>query len=340
VTAARVPLVGTLALVFALAAGGCARKAEPGQIEAWNAELALLQAEQDSLRTRAAELIAADERIRNLPKGEIVVSVPTAFVRTVVERLFQDVVSRVTLHLGGIKAHAQKEVKKVVTLGKFVVDVDIDRVTGTLRPGKPGIVFGGDRVSLALPVTISEGTGEARIHFVWDGKNIAGLTCGDLDITQKVTGTIIPDNYMVTGALSLANRGRRIVATLQFPETRWRIRVRPSKESWDAIHAILEEKQGVCGWVLDKVNVPALLTNLTEENGFSVKLPLNDIRPIVLPAGVRDSVTVGGRTLSIAARTNSIRIDRDALWFSARVEIEGLDPATARRPETARSGSR
>ena len=46
------------------------RRATPEQIRAWNAELARLQAEQDSLRERAAELIAGDAADPRLPKGE------------------------------------------------------------------------------------------------------------------------------------------------------------------------------------------------------------------------------------------------------------------------------
>lgn len=321
--------LGALAVVLALmAANGCSRTATPQQIDTWNRELASLQSEQDSLRARAAALVAADERIRSLPKGDIVVAVPTAFVRSVVEHLFRDVVSNVTLSLSGIKAHAAKKVKKIVPIGEFVVDVDITRVVARLRPGKHSISFGGDSVSLTLPVSIAEGKGEATIHFVWNGKNIADLACGDLDLTQKVAGDVIPDDYVVSGVLALAIRGRHVVASLHFPETRWRIRVKPSKESWDAIHAILEEKRGVCGWVLDKVNVPNLLTNLTEEKGFSVKLPIDKIQPVVLPAGIRDSVTVGERTLAISAQAQSIRVDPDALWFSARVGVEGVAPAT------------
>jgi hypothetical protein len=319
------PLAAVLASL-ALAGGGCSRKPSPEQIRAWDGELARLQAEQDSLRARSAELIAKDPRILGLPPGDVVVAVPTDFVRSVIGILFRDVANRVTLSLKGIKAHAAKKIKKVVTIGEFVVDVDITEVLGKLEPGEPDITFGGDSISLSLPVRVAEGHGEALIHFVWNGKNIADLTCGDLDITQKVTGNVIPADYTISGSMVLQKQGRRVISSPHFPETRLRLRVKPSKESWDAIHAILEEKKGVCGWVLDKVNVPKILTNLTEEKGFNVKLPLNKIKPVVIPAGIRDSVTVGGRTLAIAAQTNTIRIDPDAFWYSATVRVEKGEP--------------
>ena len=325
-TARRVLLALAALLAVALLGTGCTRKPSSEQLRAWSDELGRLQAEQDSLRARSAELVAKDPRILGLPPGEVVVAVPTAFVRSVIDHLFRDVVDNVTLSLSGIKAHAAKKVKKVVTIGEFVVDVDIQKVVGKLRPGQPAIAFGGDSISLSLPISVTEGYGEALVHFVWDGKNVAGLTCGDLDITQKVTGNVIPGDYNVSGVMALVIHGRRVKSALRFPETRLRLRVKPSQESWDAINAILEEKHGVCGWVLDKVDVPNILTNLAEEKGFSVKLPLDKLKPVLLPAGIQDSVTVGGKTLAISARTNTIRIDPDAIWYSADARLEGVEP--------------
>ena len=319
--ARRVLCPGVMLLSLILAGSGCSRKASPEQLRAWDAELAQLQTQQDSLRARSAELIAKDPRVLGLPPGEVVVAVPTAFIRNVIEVLFRDVVDNVTLKLAGIKAHAKKKIKKIVTIGEFTVDVDITKVLGRIEPGQPDVTFGGDSISLSLPIRVARGNGEAMIHFVWDGKNVADVTCGDMDITQRVTGNVIPGDYTVKGALLLERRGRRVIGDVRFPETRIRLRIRPSKESWAAIDSILNEKEGVCGWVLEKVDVKNILTDLAEEKGFNVKLPLQKIKPVVLPAGIRDSVTVGGRALAISAETNTVRIDPDAIWYSAKVSL-------------------
>src|SRR5262245_6343597 len=114
------------AALFGLALfSGCARQASPKQVREWDAELARLQAEQDSLRARANVLVQADPKIMALPEGDVVIRVPTSFIRNVLEKVFEDVASRVTLRLGGIKAHVQKKVKKLVTIGEFTVDVDV-----------------------------------------------------------------------------------------------------------------------------------------------------------------------------------------------------------------------
>lgn len=329
-----------IGILAALLAAGCARTPSSDERKRWDLEIGRLQAEQDSLRARAAELIAGDPRIRALPQGDVVVAVPTAFIRNVIDRLFRDVANRITLRLSGIKAHVAKKVKKVVTIGEFTVDVNIDQVLGKIRPKPPGIAFGGDSISLKLPISIKEGRGDATIHFIWDGKHVAGLTCGDLDITQKVSGNVIPADYLVTGRIDLGIKGRRVVAALVFPETRLRIRVNPSKESWAAIDSILDEQKHVCGWVLDKVNVPGLLANLTETKGFSVKLPVDKLKPVILPAGIRDSVQVGQRSLAIDAQTKSIRIDPDAIWYSAVVNLEGVKATTGSTPASGDSAEK
>jgi hypothetical protein len=313
-------------LALLIVGTACSRKASVQQVEAWNAELRQLQAEQDSLRQRAQQMVKADVRIQNLPKGEVVLAVPTVFLHRVIERLFTDVVSNVTLRLSGIKARVAKPVKKVVTIGEFEVNVEITEVIGKLKPGQPEIKFVGNKISMSLPVEVADGRGEAIIHFVWDGKNVAGMTCGDMDVTQKVSGKVVPTDYLVSGELAFSIRGKNVIGTLTFPETKLNIRVTPSQESWDAVNAILAEKRGVCGVVLDKVDVPNLLTNIVEKKGFNVKLPLDKIKPFVLPAGVSQSVPLGEKTIALDAQTNSIRIDPDAIWYSASVALKPAMP--------------
>jgi hypothetical protein len=177
-------------------------------------------------------------------------------------------------------------------------------------------------VAMSLPVNVDEGRGEATIRFVWHGKNVAGMTCGDLDVTQRVNGSVIPAEYLVAGSLGLALRDNKIVCTPDFPETKIRIRVKPSDASWAAVDSILAEKHGVCGWVLDKVDVPAMLEGLVQEKGFNVKLPVNKIKPFVLPAGVQDTIAIGQKRLTLDTRTNLLRIDPDAVWYSADVTVK------------------
>lgn len=313
---------GLLALL--LACGACSRTPSAAEERRWDGEIQRLEATQDSLRRRAAELIAQDPVVRSIPRDDVVIAVPTAFVRDVLTRVFTDVASNVTLRLGGLKAHVEKSVKKVVTIGVFTVDVDILEVLGKLKPEPPAAVFGDGRIALTLPVNVASGDGKARIRFVWDGKNVAGMTCGDMDLTREVTGEVVPARYVVHGNLGLKIGPAGVTGVPSFPETRLRLRVTPSRAAWDTVQAILDEKHGVCGWVLDRVDVPKLLANVTESKGFNVKLPLDKIKPFVIPAGVRDSVRVGERMLAVDARTTLLRVDADAIWYGASVDVKGV----------------
>ncbi|HEX7880101.1 MAG TPA: hypothetical protein VF720_11865, partial [Candidatus Eisenbacteria bacterium] len=256
-----------LLCVLALAAPGCARRASEAETRQWNGTLARLQAEQDSLRARAAELIMADPNLARLPSDPVVIRVPTSFVREVVEHLMTSVVDNITLRLSGIKAHVAKKVKKIVTIGEFKLDVEVHEVVGKLTTEKPEVGFGDGEISMSLPVNATEGTGTATLHFQWDGKRLADLTCGDLDVTKTLTGQVVPARYIIAGRMGLAVTDNKIVCTPIFPETRIRLRVEPTKAAWDTVNALLAEKHGVCGWVLDKVNVPSILEGIIQEKG-------------------------------------------------------------------------
>ncbi len=318
----RARSLGIAVLALSLLAGsGCSRHPSRDQLRAWDAEIRALEAERDSLRLRSAEIVAADPRIRSVPKGDVVIGIPTSFLRTVIERVFDDVASRATLRLGGIKAHVAKKVKKIVTIGEFVVDVDIHEVIGYLRPGQPTVTFGNNVIGMSLPVEVHKGNGAATIHFVWNGKNVADMACGDLDITQKLTADVVPSRYRIAGRMTLAVEGSKVICRPEFPETRIRVKVKPSKASWAAIDSILAEKHGVCGWVLDKVDVPSLLKGLVEEKGFNVGLPVNKIKPFALPGGVSDTLMVGDRAILVSTKLNTIRIDEDAIWYGADLTV-------------------
>ena len=314
--------VAILGIAASVLLAGCARTPSAKEKASWSAEIARLTAEQDSLRAHAAAIVARDPRIQALPQGDVVVSVPTAFVEEVLVRVFAEVADNITLRLTGIKAHVSKSVKKIVTIGHFTVDVRVDEVLGELRPQKPDMSFDGGRIGLRLPVEVHRGTGAATIHFVWDGKNVAGAACGDMDITQKVSGTVIPARYVVSGALDLAMKDNHIVGTPRLPVTKVNLKVRPSKESWAAINKILDPRSGLCGFVIDKVDVPTLLEDLVQKKGFNVTLPFHKLRPFTIPGGVSDSVSVQGRVVAVEATSNMLRIDPDAILYGANVSLK------------------
>lgn len=318
-------------VVAALLAGAllaaCSREPSQAERQAWAAELDALGGEVAALEERLGALVAADPRRAALPQGDVVIAVPTAFLRTLVDRVFSDVASRVTLTLSGIRAHKEKTLRKGVPVGDFVVDLFVEEVHGRLAPGRPQVRFGGNEIGLTLPVEVREGAGEATVHLLWKGRRMAKALCGDLDVTERVSGRVKPDRYVLSGTLELATRNGEIVGTPRFPETRVRLRVTPSADTWRRVDALLAEKHGLCGWVLERVDVKKILAQQVEQKGFGVKLPLHKIRPFRFPAGLSRSVEVRDRPLALDVRTSELRIDEHAVWVGAEVRVSGTPPA-------------
>jgi hypothetical protein len=314
-----------LQIALVVATWGCGPSAE--QLVERQREIERLSDEAAALETRLRALVDADPRRAGLPEGDVVIAVPTRFLDEIVQRVFADVASRVDLTLSGIETHKEKTLRKGrLPLGDVTVDLLVEKVNGRLGPGTPKVVFGGDEVTLSLPVEVTEGTGEASVRVRWKGRNVAGAVCGDLDLRERVAGSVERSTYPLEGTLSFSADGAEIVATPRFPETKLQLRVAPSAATWAKIDAIVVGQSGLCRWVLEQVDVKALLAKQFQEKGFGVKLPLHKIKPFRFPAGLSESVEVQGQTLALDVRAEALRIDDTAVWLGARV---GVKPAAA-----------
>ena len=220
-----------------------------------------------------------------MPQTPVRVGVPTSLTRELVEKVTAGFVDQVTLELKNLRVRKSGTVKKVVTLGEYALDVHIEKVAGRLKTGKPDVRFGGNKISIALPVTVASGGGKATIGFKWDGKNVSGAVCGDMDIEQVVTGKVKPDSYPVSGALLLTAGAEQILAAPKFPPIKVNLKIDPSPESWAAVQKIIDDKEGACGFVLDKVDVLKIVRGLIDR-GFNVRLPTEKIKPMAVPVGI------------------------------------------------------
>jgi hypothetical protein len=224
------------------------------------------------------------------------------------------------LHLSGIRVHKEGDVRRIVPLGDWELDVLLTRVTARLASGEPDVRFGDNRLSLAVPIRVVSGTGAAAIDYRWDGRNISGALCGDMELQKTVTGSVIPATYRLTGELHLSSTDDSIVLTPRIPRTRIRVRVVPSKASWAVVQAVLDEKGGVCGFVLDRVNIPAALEEFLSK-GFDVRLPTEKLKPWALPIGLASSLTIREMPVQVAVTGGELAVTGDMIWLSADVDL-------------------
>jgi hypothetical protein len=329
--AAALPL-----FVLALAPAGCGRadRTSPKELQA---QIEELEAERALLRGRVDDLIKDDPIIEGMPATPVRVGVPTVLARDLILKVVSGFVDRVTLELKNLKVKKTGNVKKVVTIGQYDLQVQIHKVTGKLKTGKPDVRFGGNKVSLELPVRVVSGSGRATIDFKWDGKNVSGAVCGDMNINQEVSGGVKPASYPVAGALVLSATTREILAAPQFPTIKVNLKVEPSKESWGAVEKILADKEGVCGYVVEKVNVLKIVEALIAK-GFNVRLPTEKIKPMAVPVGIEPSMKVKGKEVELGIKVSELAITDKMIWLGAdiQVQLEGpLVPPPAAQPAAA-----
>jgi len=229
-------------------------------------------------------------------------------------------------------------VKKVVTLGQYELHVLIKRVTGRLKTGKPTVTFGGNQVSLSMPVTVASGSGNANIEFNWDGKGMSDAVCGDLKVNQDVTGGVKPASYPVSGTLVLTATAEQILSQPKFPLIKINLKVDPSDESWAAVQKILDDQEGICGYVVDKVNILKIVQGLIDK-GFNVRLPTEKIKPMAVPVGIEPSMNVKGRQVDLGIKVGELAITNDMIWLGAHVSVDVGEAGSAASPSPSASPS-
>jgi hypothetical protein len=314
-----------LALALALPTLACGRR-EAASPEEMEERLRALDREIPELRSRLGELVAQDPRLQGMPESGVRVGVPTTLARTLIQKVVTGFVDSVTLRLADIGVRKAGRVKKVVTLGEYRLVVHINEVIGHLQTGTPEVTFGGNRVSVRLPVRIASGTGDALVDFDWEGKSVGGAVCGDMRVKQEVAGKVKPAEYPLSGSLDLEARSQQILASPRFPVMKVNLEVEPSAESWAAVQRILDSQTGVCGFVVDKVDIKGVLEGLLAK-GFNVKLPTHKIKPMAVPVGIAPTMTVNGEPARIDVKVSKLAITETMLWLGADVSVEA-----SRRP--------
>ncbi len=332
-TAALAGAVLVLALTTA-----CGR-ADRQTADALRKDVAALEQERESLRVRLNALMVKDRRTEGMPATPVRIGVPTTLARDLIQRVVVGFVDQVTLELKNIKVRKSGTVRKIVTIGNYDLNVTINRVVGRLQTGTPELTFGGNRVSLALPVTVASGSGRATINFKWDGRNVSGAICGDMNLTQTVSGSVRPDTYPVAGGLAFAATAKEILAEPRLPPVRIKLNVLPSSESWAAAQKVLDDKGGVCGFVLDRVDVMGLVKTLIDR-GFSVRLPTEKIKAVAVPVGIEPTMEVRGQPVALAIQVGDLTITEQMIWLGARVSVAiGEDALTKNAPPVQKQPS-
>ena len=294
-----------------------------------------LRAERDALQMKLREIIVkqGEKSLADAPQAGVMIGIPTSLTSSILEQVVTGLFGETTLTLKNLKVHKAGEVKakmliKKRTIGKFVLDLDIHQVQGVLKPGKPALGFGKNRVDITLPVSLASGEGSADLRFQWDSKGLmANVVCGDVDVTRAVTGNVIPEDYKAVGHFGIAASGDAILLTPRFPDLAVRIYVDPSEQAWAVVDEVIQGRPKGCEIALNKVDVKAKLGEILGK-GINVKVPQKIFKPVRLPAGVSQSLSVQGIQLALQVKPTAVLVAQDRLWYGADVSIRSK-PARA-----------
>lgn len=309
-----------LALLAVLpASSGCGRQDRKTDAEQ-GAEIAALEKERDALRARIDQLAVNDPWAKEMPEGTVRIGVPTSLAADLIQRVASGFADQVTLELKNIRVRKSGRIKKVITIGDWNLRVTVNRVTAKLKTSSPESKFGGNTVALALPAGIVSGTGTATVNFTWDGRNVAGMMCGDQNITQVVTGGVYPGRYAVAGSIAIAATSEQILAEPVFPRIRVTLRVKISDASLAAIRKILDDRRGVCGFVIDRADIMGSIQRMIDK-GFAIRLPTERIKSIPLPVAIRPSMKVRGETVEMGIAVSGLAITEHMIWLGTSVQV-------------------
>jgi hypothetical protein len=150
-----------------------------------------------------------------------------------------------------------------------------------------------------------------------------------MEVTREVRGTVAPRTYPLEGRLLLSATGTKVIVTPRVPPVRIHLQIEPSQESWAAAQKVLDDKTGVCGFVLDRADVMGDVRKFIDR-GFDVRVPLDRIKPVGFPVGVESDIDVRGRKISLNVTIGRLSIAEPMVWLGVDVSVAPQAAGTGR----------
>ena len=108
-----------------------------------------------------------------------------------------------------------------------------------------------------------------------------------------------------------------------------RVRVRlESAQPWQAVEEVVKAQRAGCEAALDKIDIEEILGNIVGK-GFNVKIPQKLIKPIRLPAGLKQSLDIQGIKLALQIQPTGLLVSDERLWYGADISLGALKEGAA-----------
>ena len=289
------------------------------------ADVAKLTIERDALRARLWAASDTSGPVAGHPQGDVLLGVPTSFVRSIINDAVTGWFNEVDLHIVNVVIHTQDSVNATIgpfgehQVGYYTLAIHLNDVRGRLMPGLPALTFGGDAVKIALPV-MAEGKGSARLTFTWISRGLARPVCGNLSAVRTVAGRVRPDTAVLRGLVRLSAKEGTLEADPHFPNLALTLRIVPTPASIAALDSVIHSRGGLCGVFIRRAHAFKQVVDLVQD-GFVVHIPQRFFRPLRLPMAVETSVPVQGHALRLTVRPNALVITPGMIWLGTAVAV-------------------
>lgn len=314
-------------VIAALAAVGCATNVPTDG----GARMALLKHTNTRLHERLEKAAASEPLVASAlaARGQVVLAIRSGLIEQLAGNVAQRYLDHVTLDLKGLGAKGSGELGKDtflghITLGAWRVRVDLGNLVGDLRAGTPRVgLRGPNLIDIELPVDVRETRGDAKLHFTWDSAALANVVCQDFELTREITGRVLAQRHLLSGAFQLDNTGETLTATPVFPDRLIPLELDLTDRAWAVVEEALRSQNtsGKCGMLIKPERVVAQLKELAAI-GIKVRLPDSIFRTVRLPARMHQSVKVNRSVVRLALKAGMLRIDTATLWSSVSVQVE------------------
>jgi hypothetical protein len=329
----RLIALGVLLGLLALAYDRFARPPGPE-------ELAALRREHQALSGRVRARLAVEAEPRDAAPASVVVGVPVPFAERLSGELAAGLLSAMHLRLADLDVEKSGDLEAHLLMGRtqighFVVHVHLDEIRAALRAGRPQVRLRGPLVNVAMPVTVTEGTGRGRLRLDWDGRGVAGGVCGDFSVEGEIAGTVVPSTYTLQGRLALSTEGQTLVAKPETDDASLQLHVEPSAETWALVDKAIASRGGLCRAAVGAADVPEKLRAVVDR-GFAIALPKRFLPELRFPVELERAVDVGGdEPLRLEVRPAGLEVTRTAIWYRSDVRVLEAKEAEPQAPAEA-----
>lgn len=316
---------------------------EPLTMEAARRGIEALKAERVKLQDELRSLLPDDARLMEAPRGDVLIGLPSALVESVAAEALLGPLRNVRLSLKDVvKVERSDEVQTrtflgAMTLGRYDLTVHVQEVNAVMKPKAPKFTFGANRIAVDLPVTVEAGDVKARLIFKWDGRNLAGVVCGDLSGEHDLRASVPSVPVRLRGRFDLEARGERLIVKPRLAPVEIAFKVEPRQTTWDFVDELIESKNAVCEAALRKAEVGQKVRDLVSR-GFKVTLSTPWLHELALPASFRDTLDVSGTSAGLVIVPTGVSITKTRIWYGANLTVRKQKRRAPGSPSTPGRG--